>query len=132
MPIEKHTQVGLEIVRLSSQFGSGKRKCGVRIRRLFITNFLNDSWRLTVLTTVAVVIAIVVVVVVVIGSVCVVGIGVNGVVRVGVGVVGGDAHVGVGVVGVHGRRSCESNSLALPIAKGTGKQKIKLTECVGI
>ena len=64
MPIGIHTQVGLEIVRLSSQFGSGKWKCGVGIRRSFITNFLNDFWRLTVIATITIVVAIVVVAVI--------------------------------------------------------------------
>ena len=64
MPIGKHTQVGSKIVCLYCQFGSGKRKCGVGIRRRFITNFLNDVWRLTVLATIAVVIAIIVFVIV--------------------------------------------------------------------
>ncbi len=64
MPIGKHTQVDSEIVRLSSQFGRGKRKCGVGIRWRFITTFLNDVWRLTVLVTVAVVVAIILVTVV--------------------------------------------------------------------
>ena len=53
-----------------------------------------------------------------VGSVCVVGVGVVG---FGVGVIGAISVVGVGVVGVHGRRNCESNRLALPLAKGTGK-----------
>ncbi len=56
----------MEIVRLSSQFGSGKRKRGVSIRRSFIPNFPNDVWRLTVLATVAIVVVISVVVVVVV------------------------------------------------------------------
>ena len=64
MPIGKHTQVGLEIVRLSSQFGSGKRKCDISIRRTFIPNFPIDVWRLTALATVAIIVAIVVVIVV--------------------------------------------------------------------
>ena len=50
-------------------------------------------------------------------SVCVVGVGVVGFVRVGIGVVGGIDVVGVGIIGVNGRRSCESNSR-------TGKQKV--------
>ncbi len=58
--------MSMEITCLSSQFGSGKRQCGVCIRRRFITNFLNNVWRLTVLATVAVVPGIVVVVVVVV------------------------------------------------------------------
>jgi hypothetical protein len=68
MPIGKHTQMSLEILHLSSQFGSGKRKCGVCIRWRFITNFLKDIWRLTVLATVAIVLAIVVAVVIVIAQ----------------------------------------------------------------
>ncbi len=59
-----------------------------------------------------------------VGSVCVDGVGVVGFVRVGVGVVGGIGVVGVGFIGVHGTRNCESNRLALPLAKGTGKQKV--------
>jgi hypothetical protein len=52
------------IVRLSSQFRSGKRKSGISIRRTFIPNFPIDVWRLTVLATVAIVVTIVVVVVI--------------------------------------------------------------------
>ena len=37
-----------------------------------------------------------------VGSVCVVDIGVDGILRVGIGIVGGVSVVGVGVVGIHG------------------------------
>jgi hypothetical protein len=61
-----------EILRLSSQFGSGKRKCGFCIRQRFIINFLKDVWRLIVLVTITAILRIVVVVVVVVVVVAVV------------------------------------------------------------
>ena len=54
----------MESVLLSSQFGSGKRKCGVGIRWSFIPNFPNDVWRLTVLAIFAIVVAVVVIIVI--------------------------------------------------------------------
>ena len=46
MPIGKHTQMSLEIVRLDSQDGGGKRKCGVCIRQRLFIKFLKGNWRL--------------------------------------------------------------------------------------
>ncbi len=65
--------MSLEILRLSSQFGSGKRKCGVCIRRRFITNLLKDVvWRLIVLAIVVVLVVVIVVAIVVVVAVVVV------------------------------------------------------------
>ena len=61
-----------EILRISSQFGSGKRKCGFCIRWCFITNFLKAVLRLIVLVTVTFVLGIAVIVVVVVVIVVVV------------------------------------------------------------